>query len=92
MADLYAKVVTKAWSDPEYKARLKADPKATLAEAGVDVKEDIEIVVHENTDTTIHVVLPASPAGETLSEQDLEQIAGGPSSGVFHDISWCACS
>ncbi len=92
MPNEYAKVVTKAWSDPEYKARLMSDPKAVLAEAGVDVKQGIEIEVHENTDTTIHVVLPASPAGETLSEQDLDQIAGGASSGAFHDISWCACS
>ncbi len=92
MANAYAKVVAKAWSDPEYKARLKADPKAVLAEAGVDVKKGIEIKVHEDTDTTKHVVLPASPAEETLSEQDLEQVAGGASSGGFHDISWCACS
>jgi hypothetical protein len=83
MANAYAKVVTKAWSDPEYKARLMSDPKAVLAEAGVDVTEGVEIEVHEDTDTTMHMVLPASPAGETLSEQDLEQIAGGASSGIF---------
>jgi hypothetical protein len=77
MANAYAKVVTKAWSDPEYKARLMSDPKAVLAEAGVDVTEGVEIEVHEDTDTTMHLVLPVSPAGETLSEQALEQIAGG---------------
>jgi hypothetical protein len=77
MANAYAKVVTKAWSDPEYKARLKAEPNATLAEAGVDVPEGVEIQVLEDTDTTMHLVLPASPAGETLSEEELDQIAGG---------------
>jgi hypothetical protein len=40
----------------------------------------------------MHVVLPASPAGETISEQELEQVAGGASSGGFHDISWSACT
>jgi hypothetical protein len=89
MINPYNKVITKAWSDPEYKARLKADPKAALAEAGVDVKEGIEIEVHENTEKTIHVVLLASPAGETISEQELEQISAG---NVFHDISWSACT
>ncbi len=77
MTNPYAKVVSKAWSDPEYKSRLKADPIATLAEAGVDVKEGIEIEVHEDTDKLMHVVLPASPAGDTLSEEDLERIVGG---------------
>jgi hypothetical protein len=89
MTSPYAKVVTKAWSDPEYKARLKADPIAVLAEAGVNVKKGIEIEVHEDTDKLMHVVLPASPAGETLSEEELEGISAG---NVFHDISWSACT
>tara|TARA_B100000315_G_scaffold218472_1_gene219800 strand:- start:160 stop:363 length:204 start_codon:yes stop_codon:yes gene_type:complete len=35
----YGKIVAKAWSDEEFKAKLMADPKSVLKENGVDVGE-----------------------------------------------------
>lgn len=79
----YTKIVTKAWSDPEFKARLLADPKAALAECGVQVPASMQISVHEDSDDVVNMVLPISPAGEALSELELEQVAGGTVSAIL---------
>jgi hypothetical protein len=73
---LYPKIIAKAWSDPAYKARLLADPRAALAEAGVSVPAGKAVRVVENTDRLVHLVLPQRPTGE-LSEADLDNAAGG---------------
>ena len=73
----YAKVVARAWSDEAFKAKLKSDPHATLAEHGVAVPPGMTVKVQENTADTFHLVLPQAPEGE-LSEADLEKVAGGP--------------
>ena len=44
-----AKVVARAWVDPEYKARLLADGTAAIAELGFDGAEGDHMVVIENT-------------------------------------------
>lgn len=41
-------VVTRAWTDPAYKARLLADPGRACAEVGFDLGA-MQLVVHENT-------------------------------------------
>lgn len=52
-----AKVVAKAWVDPAYKARLLADPKAAVAELGVDASALTILVVLENTEKVHNVVV-----------------------------------
>jgi hypothetical protein len=71
------KVIARAWSDPDYKARLMSDPKGALAEAGVTLEEGSDIEVIEDTATVRHLVIPAPPAEGELSEDQLEQVAGG---------------
>ena len=88
-SEVYRRVVTKAWTDPDFKARLLADPKATLAEAGAPVPDGIRIKIIEDTSDVINLVLPTSPAGEALSEQDLEKVAGGTFSAIFSCYEWC---
>ena len=51
-----AAVVAKAWSDPEFKARLLADGNAATAELGLDMG-DSHLVVVENTAQVHHVVV-----------------------------------
>jgi hypothetical protein len=87
MADLepdkaatYAKVIARAWREPAFKAKLIADPQATLKEAGVAVPAGVTVEVVENTDTQFHLVLPARPAGE-LSDEALDKAAGAGNSG-----------
>jgi nitrile hydratase alpha subunit len=52
-----AKLVARAWIDPEFKRRLIADPKATCAEIGIDATSINEFVVLENRESVRHIVV-----------------------------------
>jgi nitrile hydratase subunit alpha len=52
-----AKVVAKAWTDPDYRARLLADGTAAIAELGYKGPQGEHIVVLENTPAVHHVVV-----------------------------------
>jgi len=52
-----AKVVAKAWTDPEYRARLLADGTAAIAELGFKGPQGEHMVVLENTPAVHHVVV-----------------------------------
>ena len=72
----HGKIVARAWRDAAFKAKLLADPHATLTEAGVAVPEGVTVKVVENTDSHFHLVLPPKPTGE-LSDEALDKVAGG---------------
>lgn len=52
-----AKVVARAWTDPEYRRRLLRDGTAAIDELGFSGRQGEHIVVVENTATTHHVVV-----------------------------------
>lgn len=52
-----AKVVARAWTDPEYKQRLLTDATAAIAELGFGGPEGEHVVVVENTDEVHHVIV-----------------------------------
>jgi nitrile hydratase len=52
-----AKVVARAWTDPDYKARLLADGTAAIAEMGYIGRQGADMVVLENTPTVQNVVV-----------------------------------
>ena len=52
-----AKVVARAWSDPEYKKQLLEDGTAAIAEMGFVGREGAHIIVLENTDDTHNMVV-----------------------------------
>jgi len=52
-----AKVVAKAWTDPEYRNRLLVDGTAAIKELGFSGRQGEHIVVVENTATTHNVVV-----------------------------------
>lgn len=54
---LGAKVVARAWVDPEFRARLLADGRAALEELGISFFEDTQLIVLENTDTVHNVIV-----------------------------------
>jgi len=70
-------VVAKAWTDEGFKRRLLADPKAALGEQGIVVPAGTEVRVVEDTDRVHHLVLPPRPAEGELSDEQLDQAAGG---------------
>ena len=74
-AKAYGRVVAKAWSDEAFKQRLLAGPAAVLKAEGVAVPEGVELRQVENTDTVVHLTLPAKPA--EISDEQLEQVAAG---------------
>jgi hypothetical protein len=56
-------LITKAWEDEAFKQELLSKPKATIEKAlGVPLPEDVEIYVHEQTPTTVDLVLPMKQA------------------------------
>ena len=52
-----ARLVALAWTDPDFKARLMADPKKVCAEMGIDASTLNEFVILENTDRVRHMVV-----------------------------------
>lgn len=52
-----ARVVARAWVDPEYRRRLLADGTSAIAELGYGGAQGEKMVVVENTDTTHHLVV-----------------------------------
>ena len=75
--ELRTQILSKADADSDFRAHLIADPKAAIsAEIGANIPDGFDVVVHEDGATTAHLVLPPSP---TLTEAELEMIAGGGS-------------
>jgi nitrile hydratase len=54
---LGSKIVARAWVDPEFRARLLANGRATLEEFGIDFFEDTQLIVLENTDSVHNLVV-----------------------------------
>ena len=55
-----------------------ADPKAVLAEHGMDVPDGMDVKVVENADNCVHITMPAPPTGSNeLSDEELSNAAGG---------------
>ena len=74
MAELFAA----CWKDDALKARFMSDPKAVLAERGLEVSDDIEVKVVENSDNKVHITLPMPPHDSIeLSDDELKEAAGG---------------
>ena len=75
---LEAMVAARTMTDAAFRKKFLADPKGTLKETlGVDLGK-IKFVVHEETADTVHVsVPPFRKAGDELSDDELEAVAGG---------------
>ncbi|MCA3264720.1 MAG: nitrile hydratase subunit alpha [Azospirillum sp.] len=52
-----ARIVARAWVDPDYKRRLLADAKAAAGELGVDTSNTATVVALENTPARHHMVV-----------------------------------
>ena len=74
-AQVRAHVAMKAAEDDDFRARLIADPRATVEEeVGLRFPDGYRIHVHEESAAEAHVVLPPKPE---LSKEQLDRIAGG---------------
>ena len=69
-------VIARAIEDPEFRERLKSDPRGTIArEFGEQIPDDVEITVLEETSRHAYIVLPAQTS--ELSGPQLDAVAGG---------------
>jgi hypothetical protein len=78
--DIEVQLIGRAWADSAFKEKLLRDPKAVLErELGAKLPEDQGIQVVEETRTAVYLVLPRrpDPFPETLSDEELEDLAGG---------------
>ena len=76
--DALARLFAACWKDEALKARFLSDPKAVLAEYGLNVPDGIDVKVVENADDCVHITLPAPPASSgDLSDDELGNAAGG---------------
>jgi hypothetical protein len=63
-------LIVKTWIDPDFKARLLADPAGTLREFGVTPPTGVELVVTENTGRRKTLVLPPAPPNISILPLD----------------------
>ena len=68
-------VADKAANDGEFRNRLMASPRETVAkEFDIDIPGEMQIHVHEDGPAVAHLVLPPGPK---LDETQLSDVAGG---------------
>jgi hypothetical protein len=59
----WSDIVKKAHADEEFKKKLLKDPKAAIEEAsGSKLPDTLKVVVYEQTEDTVHLVIPTSEA------------------------------
>ena len=63
-------LIKRAWQDTDFKQRLLSDPRVTLEGVlGVTLPVDLNVYIHEQTPTDLHLILPMPP--ETPQEAEL---------------------
>ena len=71
--EILQRVGAEALDDEDYRQRLIDDPKSVLRDAGLNVADDVEIVIHENSRKRLHLVLPTQPEGfDHLHEAEVD--------------------
>jgi hypothetical protein len=76
------RIIERALSDPDFRARLLENPREAILEAlEIWISPATSIRVVEEQPGELVLVLPARPMepGDVLSEMDLEQVSGGMS-------------
>jgi len=60
------------YKEPAYRARMVREPRAVLAEMGLELTDDVQITVRDSSTEVRWLVLPERPAGtEQLAEEEL---------------------
>jgi|Tabmets5t2r1_1033131.scaffolds.fasta_scaffold00319_4 hypothetical protein len=74
--ELEEKLVSRAWADDAFRERLKADPRAAVAdETGINIPESVTIEVLEETPEKGYLVIPLNRA--EMSDEELDAASGG---------------
>ena len=74
-AEVEAIIAERIAADPSFRETLLADPRGVIADViGVAIPEAVQVVVHQESLTQIHLTIPSS---KTLTDADLELVVGG---------------
>ncbi len=84
----WAQLVSRSWSDPQFREQLLADPTQALAEQGVNVPASM-ILRAEDGASTVTVLLPLPPAPPHVAENRLD--AGADDLGVVASSCCSTC-
>lgn len=75
-------LVYKAWTDPDFKSALLADPRAAFSDyLKFPLPDKPALKVVEQTDNAFFIVIPQRP--ENLADSELDQVAGGSGAGTY---------
>ena len=56
--EIFADIVARYYGDPDFKARLDANPAQVLREEGMEIPEGVTVKLLFNTDDMLNIVLP----------------------------------
>jgi hypothetical protein len=87
----WGQLVAQVWSDENLKQRLIDDPENVLREFGIEVPDDVEFRVMEDTDRVQHLVLPPSPSDDILDDELTSSPAMFSFSGLCGGCGRCGC-
>jgi hypothetical protein len=84
---LWSQIVAKAWCDGGLMERLLSEPRNVLAEHGIEVPENMAVMVTESAEVKVmdlpekvrHFTLPLSPPDDLMDED----LLGGVTAGCF---------
>ena len=79
-------VITKCWEDEAFKARLLAEPAATLAAEGVQIPAGMTVNVAVDSKDVRTMVIPLPPTAD-LSDAELDVVVAG--AGGWAEIAKC---
>jgi len=70
------------WKGDALKARFMCPPEAVLAQYGMGVPASMDVILVENSDSCVHITMPAAPAtAMELSDEELRNAPVGTSMG-----------
>lgn len=74
-------IIVKAWRDEKFRKNLLENPKKAIEhEFNISVPSDVTISVHEESDQSLHLIVPAIPSdfeADDLSDDELREVIGG---------------
>lgn len=79
--DVTARLISRAWEDPNFKQVLLTDTRSAIEQAtGLHIPANVKVEVLEETPEVVYLVLPFEPPVDALtgelSEKTLEEISG----------------
>jgi len=90
--DLRARLIARAWHDPDFKRQLLANPKAAIEqEFGIELPADLEVTAVEDTPDHLHLVVPVNRTGLTEERLGTDEAVAHCGGGACQSCN-CNCS